>query len=151
MKMRALMVVAVVCLVAAIGRLNAADEDAQKDQKLLQGTWKVTAMTLAGTETPKDEVKKMVFTIKDDTYTIKEGDTEEESGTFKLGPTEKPKNIDFVIKKGKGKGKTKHGIYTLTADNLKLCMSMPGKDRPKKLASEKDSGHILVVLKREKE
>jgi uncharacterized protein (TIGR03067 family) len=148
--MRALMVVAMVCLVAAIGRLSAADEDAKKDLKALQGTWKVTKLTFDGKDAPEDVVKKMVCTIKDDTYTMKDGD-KKESGTLKLDPTEKPKTIDFVIKEGDDKGKTQHGIYTLDGDNLKICMAKPGKDRPKELSSKEDSGNILVVLKREKE
>jgi uncharacterized protein (TIGR03067 family) len=144
------MVVAMVCLVAAIGRLSAADEDAKKELKSLQGTWKVTALTHDGKEAPKDAIEKMVLMVKDDTYTLKMGGDEEESGTIKIDPSEKPKTIDFVIKKGKDKGKTQQGIYALEGDNLKCCMSEPGKDRPKALASKKESGHILVVLKREK-
>jgi uncharacterized protein (TIGR03067 family) len=150
MRMRALMVVAMVCLIAGLGRLGAADEDAKKDLKALQGNWKVTALTFDGKEAPKEDVEKMVLTIKDETYTLKMGD-KKESGTIKLDPSEKPKTVDFVIKEGDDKGKTQHGIYTLEGDNLKFCMAKPGKDRPKELSSKEDSGHILVVLKRDKE
>jgi uncharacterized protein (TIGR03067 family) len=144
------MVVAMVCSIALIGRLNAADEDAKKALKALQGTWKVTALTFEGKEAPEEAVKKMVFTVKEDAYAMKEGDKQKESGTIKVDPTEKPKTIDFVIKEGEDKGKTQQGIYTLEGDTLKICMAKPGKDRPKELASKENSGHILVVLKREK-
>jgi len=132
-----------------VGSSTADEKTAKKDLDALQGVWKVEGLTQDGKQATAAQLKEMTFTIKDNKYTVMVGGKEAESGTIKLDPDKKPKTIDFSIQTGNDKGKSQQGIYELNGDNLKFCMSAPGKaDRPIKLAAAANSGHILTTLKR---
>jgi len=111
--------------------------DAKKDQAGLQGTWKATF-----------EDKKLVLTLKGNTFTFTMGD-ENYQGTFKIDPSKKPKHINMTVKKGdKFVDKTSLGIYELTGDTLKVCYSVAPNPRPTDFTSGPKSGRALVVYKR---
>jgi hypothetical protein len=42
------------------------------------------------------------------------------------------------------------GIYELDGDNLKICLALPGKDRPMVFATAAENAQQLVVYKRDK-
>ncbi len=48
-------------------------------------------------------------------------------------------------------GKVKlQGIYEVNGDTYRYCIAPAGKDKPNEFSSKEGSGHILMVLKREK-
>lgn len=134
--MRGLLVVCSLGAFIATGLVQAGD--AKKDQARLQGTWKATF-----------EDKKLVLTLKDNTFTFTMGD-EKYLGTFKIDPSKKPKHINMTVKKGdKFVDKTSLGIYELKGDTLKWAANEPGKDvRPDEFAERE--GMLYVVLDRQK-
>lgn len=71
---------------------------------------------------------------------------------IKLDPKAKPHaTADFVIDDGpeEAKGQTAKCLYKIDGDKLTLCVSMPGKDRPKEF--EQAEGEVfLFKLKKEK-
>jgi uncharacterized protein (TIGR03067 family) len=58
--------------------------------------------------------------------------------------------IDCTYEKGPKAGRTSKGIYEVEGNNLTICLSPPGEDRPTKFVSKKGSGRLLLVLKRQK-
>jgi RNA polymerase sigma factor (sigma-70 family) len=127
------------------------DEKPKSDKDALQGTWVAVAAEEGGKKVTEDEVKdknlEIVFSGDKVTLPIK-GEAKEM--TFKLDPTKKPKQIDFVF----SKTETAEGIYELDGDKLTLCVTKPDHgDRPTKFDSADDTGgreRALIVLKRKK-
>lgn len=137
-----------VFLVLVVGVLLAADakEDIQKEQEKIKGAWKITALESEGASEKEDAS----LTFGDDKLTVAFKD-EKKTAAYKLDPSSQPKSIDIIPDDGPEKGKTIKGIYSLDGDALKLCFaSTPKKDRPTEFVTKKDSGSVLMVLKKEK-
>src|SRR5262249_32947795 len=70
---------------------------------------------------------------------------------FTLDEKKTPRQIDLEITEGPPQEVGKwRGIYELKDDDLKLCLSLPGVERPKAFATEAGVQSTLVTLKREK-
>ncbi len=134
------------------------ENDKADDAKKLQGTWTVDPATFKGVEeTPaikeaRAELAAMRFVFAGDTLTIRSRPGpppfekgREETSTFRLDPTKKPKEIDL--------SDNARGIYELDGDTLKVCWDHKGKEngRPTKIGFDtvKETVHDFV-LKREK-
>jgi uncharacterized protein (TIGR03067 family) len=61
--------------------------------------------------------------------------------------------IDFMIEEGPedSKGKTSKCIYKFDGEKLTLCVSVPGKDRPKEFAQTEDEAYLFELKKEKKE
>ena len=57
--------------------------------------------------------------------------------------------IDLVIDEGPedAKGKTSKGIYKLDGEKLTICVSAPGKDRPKEFTQVEDEAYLFAMKK----
>jgi uncharacterized protein (TIGR03067 family) len=126
-----------------------AKDDAKNDQKNLQGKWTMTSGIIDGNEIPKSPTMGEV-TYKGDKYEWKTGDGQSGSGTFKLDPTKKPKHMDSVPSDGPVAGQTVEEIYEIDGDSLKICLALPGTNRPTAFKSEAGSGIWLFTYKRAK-
>ena len=135
---------AMLMLVPAVVLLMAADDPADKDQKAIQGTWKITSFASNGKAAPTEVVKDMKVVFKDDTMTLSTGKREEKA-TFKLNATKKPKTLDTKPSNSDGMAL---GIYELDGDMLKFCFRKPGGERPKDFTEMEGFGYM--ILKREK-
>ncbi len=120
------------------GRTSAADESPAAVLKTLAGTWTSSdpvdsTWTFEG-ETLKASVNGMDYTCK-----------------VKADPKATPAELDIVIDDGpeEAKGKTSRCIYKLDGETLTLCVSLPGKDRPKEFEQE-EGEHYVFELKKEK-
>jgi uncharacterized protein (TIGR03067 family) len=123
--------------------LVAADPASDKDAKALQGTWKVVSFEKEGKNAPEDVTKALTMTIKGDMITVNDG-KKDESATFSLDATKKPKTMDLVPKQG---DKVLF-IYDVDGDNLKLAWRLPDQGRPKEFTAKDNEGNM--VLKRSK-
>jgi uncharacterized protein (TIGR03067 family) len=135
---------AMLWLVPAVALLIAADDQADKDKKALQGTWQVTSFESKGEAVPEDMAKMMKVTFKDDTFSMSDG-KKTEGGKFKLEAGKKPKVLDLQLDRTND---TAPFIYELDGDMLKLCWNKPGGERPKEFTGKGTGGYM--VLKREK-
>lgn len=137
--------------ILAAGLLLAADP-AKNDHATLQGTWNVIGLEFDGDDV-KDRVKNMQFVIKDHQVSV-QGDYPDQDKyskfTFKLDPAGKPKGFDAIITAGDEKGAKLPGIYQLEKDNLKICLRLLGKERPKEFATQSGSARVVVILERAK-
>ncbi|MHB1425110.1 MAG: TIGR03067 domain-containing protein [Gemmataceae bacterium] len=125
--------------------------DRSQDLQQIQGIWELVGGEVQGQTLPAELVKKMAgrLVINGDKYTEKTT-VENEGGILKLDDTKTPKTVDCQITEGKDKGKTQLGIYTLSADELKLCFAEGGsKSRPTDFTT-KGTTNQLYVFKRVK-
>ncbi len=136
---------AMLCLLPVVALLVAADDQADKDKKAMQGTWKVTSFESGGKAAPEDKVKAMKLTIKDDTFSLTDGQRTE-TGKFTFDAAKKPKELDLTPDKGNN-GKAQF-IYDIDGDTLKFCWNKPGGARPKEFTGKDTDGYM--ILKREK-
>jgi uncharacterized protein (TIGR03067 family) len=109
--------------------------------KPLQGTWvPVEDQGIDSKWTFEGEILKASVNGMD--YTCK----------VKIDSNAKPHaSLDFLIDEGPedSKGKTSKCIYKLDGEKLTLCVSIPGKDRPKAFEQAEDE-HYVFELKKEK-
>ena len=100
-----------------------------------------------GKKLSADDLKGATLTFKGDHYTLKQGG-QTRTGTIKIDPTKKPKQLDIISGEGPNKGKSLLGIYELDGDTLRYCVSPPGKTRPTEFSGK--VGQSLYVNKKEK-
>ena len=124
-------------------------DDPPKGDKDLDGTWEQTAVVHEGEDQPAAGGDKLVVTIMGDSITFTVG-KDVETGKLKIDAGKKPKVADLVPGDGPQKGITIPGVYEIKGDELRVCSSDPGKDRPTELSSKKSSGWTLTTLKRVK-
>lgn len=117
------------------------------------GTWAVDKMDIGSDfEVPLNELKKMRLTFESDGTTRVSGlpNAETHTGTYKLDPTASPNTINMTTKNPSGQ-ETAYGLYELTGDTLKLCVSITlNSTRPTELKA-KASETAVMTLKRVKE
>jgi uncharacterized protein (TIGR03067 family) len=139
-------------VLVAVGLMVAADkpaDDAKKELKKFEGTWKFASVEMGGEKVPLEGLKDAKLELKDNKFTSTIG-KEVYKGTFKVDVSKKPKTIDITFTEGPDKDKTFLGIYELDGDTYKVCLDPSGKKRPKEFKTEKGSMVVLEVLKREK-
>ena len=119
-----------------------ADDKPQSELlKPFQGTWATEGDGLDAKWTFEGE--KVKATVNGTDYTCKvKVDTE-----AKPNPT-----LDLTIEEGpeESKGKVSKAIYKLDGEKLTLCVSVPGKDRPKDFAQTEDESYLFAMKKQKK-
>jgi uncharacterized protein (TIGR03067 family) len=135
----------------------AADEpklsaDAQKELKKFEGKWKaVKAITNGNEETPEMDGQEVVVEFKGRKAIVNGKDFFE---IATLDPSTDPKCFDLKSLIGQGpieKGTSFESIYKFDGEDLVIAIHMGAdKKRPAKFESEKDSGVVVVTMKREK-
>ncbi len=122
----------------ATARVLADDASTADALKSLKGTWVTdegidSTWTFAG-ETLKASVNGVDYTCK-----------------VKADSKAKPMTLDLAIDEGPedAKGKTSKCIYKFDGEKLILCVSVPGKDRPKEFEQTEGESYVFE-LKKEK-
>ncbi len=117
----------------------------------LDGSWQITALIEDGVQVPEDQVRlryanERIFTIKGQALTfLMPGSLQSRSILFITDSSANPKTIDLIgAEKTGGKG-----IYSLTGDNLVLCIGEPGINvRPAEFSAKRGSPFMLMMLKK---
>jgi uncharacterized protein (TIGR03067 family) len=138
-------VVLIVLAVASVGLC--ADPNPPKADKALNGWWRPHSAVMAGKELPREENNHRYLKLSNGQYMLNQGDQVDE-GTYKIGESDNPKTISFVVTKGETKGKTMLGIYELDKGSLRICFDVSGKTRPTKFESKPDTQSFLASYHR---
>jgi uncharacterized protein (TIGR03067 family) len=136
-----------VCFSFGVAR---ADDDANKEMKLLEGEWSMVSGEREGTTFPDEVVKSAKRVTKDGETTTELNGTVVLKAKFKVDASKNPKTIDYEITDGPAKGKTMLGIYELKGDDFKACMVMSDQERPTDFTTKEGDGRTLTVWKRAK-
>jgi uncharacterized protein (TIGR03067 family) len=129
--------------------LAVGDDPVEKERKLYQGTWRVTAFVVDGKEAAEQDFKKLTFINKaDGSWSVMSEGKEISSGKSDIDPTTKPKTIDFLPTLGVFSGNEYLGIYELDKDTRQICFAEKGKGRPTEFSSPAGSGHFLIKFER---
>ena len=154
------------CLVVGLFLLGASSgsragegkaEAVKKDLKQLEGNWKMVRMELEGRSDSGKGVQKSGVLFDGTQYSfLRNGLATGATATITIDPTKDPKEINFKITGGTGRGATKLGIYRFTPDGrLEICMNQHrGKNadrRPTRFTTKPSvgSGSVLYVLERD--
>jgi uncharacterized protein (TIGR03067 family) len=127
----------------------APDKDAaKKESPSIVGEWDGEKSVRGGMERPiPDGGVKVTFTT-DGKMLFKEGNKDQETGSYKLDATKSPGEIDITPPKEDG---TLIGIFKIDGDTLTICLADKGSsDRPTKFESLAGTNVMLVTLKRVK-
>lgn len=154
MKPCALVVAAVVSFVVPVSVLTAGGEDeaVKIDREHMAGTWRVISYEKDGKKTPAEQLEKTrsIFGA-DGTAMVQRDGKVIAKGNIKIDPTKRPKQSEATYTEGELKGKTVLGIYEVDGENMRICFSLPGKERPREFSSKPDSAHVLITYKRDGE
>ncbi|HLG17089.1 MAG TPA: TIGR03067 domain-containing protein [Blastocatellia bacterium] len=117
----------------------------EEDWKTIEGTWIPVTFELSGQKLPEEALKDTKLVLTDGRYTY-----QNDQGTYKLMPGEKPRAMDIIGVDGPNKGKTFLAIYDLTGDTLRICYDLGGKTRPSEFTSRPGTKQFLASYKRAK-
>lgn len=97
----------------------------KKEMAQLQGEWSMVFGSANGQPMPDEMRKQMKRVCKGDEATTTMGATVYLKAKITIGPSKKPKTIDYQMTEGVTKGKTQLGIYELGGDTFRSCFSAP--------------------------
>ena len=119
------------------------DSAKKSDLQQLQGKWVPVEIIANGKTLDADAVKAINLSINEGSYKSQSGDGSDE-GTFKLGESASPKNMDITT----GQGTDIPAIYEISGDTFKACYALGSSSRPTEFKSTEDSNQILATYKR---
>jgi uncharacterized protein (TIGR03067 family) len=128
-------------------------EAAQKELKKFEGKWKaVKAVTNGMEETPEMDGQEVVLEFKGPKAIV---NGKEFFEIASVDPSTDPKCIDLKALMDQGqiaKGTVFESIYKFDGEMLIIAIHIgPDRKRPAKFESEKDSGVVVVTMKKEKQ
>ena len=144
----------VCCLVCVVVPYGTAEEpqnpQIKQDLQLLAGTWVQVYRIEDGKTISLDKDVKVLLTMQERAFTLREGDRIIKQGTFTVTPLRLFPGLDFISMDREGKKTTALATFEVTPHQLRLCMTREGKPRPEGLTSKEGSGLILLTFQRVK-
>ncbi len=128
--------------------MNLRGQEPAADSAKLIGIWQAVSAINDGKPIPDETVKKLQLTLTKEGYKTELGSQVLFDSTYRTDPAQQPKHIDMVGTEGENKGRIAQGIYSLEGDQLTMCYTMPGRQRPAAFESQPGSGATLVVWRR---
>jgi uncharacterized protein (TIGR03067 family) len=106
----------------------------------LEGEWEMLSAIFNGDAMDQSAVNWCRRVTRGNITSVTAGSQVFVNASFSLDHSQNPKGIDYMNLAGPHKGKSQAGIFELTADSLRICMSAPGKPRPKEFSSKRGDG-----------
>ena len=111
----------------------------------LEGDWRMISGIFSGNALDQDMVKWCKRITRGNITRVVAGPKTMLEASFTLNNTARPWTINYVNLYGATKGKTQAGIYELSGDTLKTCMSPPGEQRPSDFSSQSGDGRSYTT------
>jgi len=128
-------------------------QSVEDEKRMIEGTWTLVAVELGGQKLPGESFKDAAagatagrLILTDGRYTY-----QNDQGTYKINPADRPRTMDLTGTAGPNQGKTFSAIYELTADSLKICYDLGGKMRPSEFTTRAGTKQFLAFYKRAKQ
>ena len=135
-----------VLMVVSVASVGLCADPKEADEALI-GWWRPDSAVMAGKEIPREELIHRYLKLSNGEFRLNYGD-QLDIGTYKIGESDNPKTITFVVTKGDNKGKTTLGIYEFNKGSLRICFDASGKTRPTKFESKPDTQSFLASYHR---
>ncbi len=116
----------------------------------IEGEWAMLSGVFNGQPLQPDWVKFCKRVTRGAVTTVVAGPQTMLKARFALDTSQTPNAIDYVNLHGSNKGKSQLGIFERQHHELKICVSAPGKPRPKDFSSKRGDGRNYTVWKFEK-
>ena len=117
------------------------------DLEKLQGAWNIVELEMDGHAVPGAAQMAAKIEIRGDNFnTTGMGAVYE--GKIVLDSKARPRTLDMLFTAGPEKGNTNYGIYELSGDVWRICLSTRGPARPAGFTTKPRTGQALEVLHR---
>jgi uncharacterized protein (TIGR03067 family) len=136
----------------AVADLEAATADAVTSTgtpTVIEGEWPMVSGVFSGVAMDKSMVAWARRVTRGDTTSVVAGPQVLLKAHFTLDDSSAPHTIDYDNLAGANKGKKQAGIWEIDGDTLRVCMSAPGKPRPKDFVSTKGDGRSFTTWRRQ--
>jgi uncharacterized protein (TIGR03067 family) len=117
------------------------------DLDLLQGTWAVTELQMEGQTISGGMLSNARVEISGSRFSSRGMGTVYE-GTVTLNDSANPHQLNMKFDAGPESGNTNLGIYELSGDTWKICLSTRGEVRPTEFSAPAGSGFVFETLTR---
>jgi uncharacterized protein (TIGR03067 family) len=114
----------------ALQLCTGADDAAQKEIALLQGSWSMISGSADAQDMPPSMLKGMKRACVGDELTVTMSGQVFFKAKIKVDPSKNPKTIDYEMTEGVTKGKRQLGIYEIDGDTFKSSFAKPDAERP---------------------
>lgn len=130
--------------------LGVSKREKTHDKYSQQGQWKAISATLAGNPFPQAVTESILLVLKGDQYEVMVGD-KPDKGTCEIDATQNPKRMTIKGTEGPNAGKTILAIIDIpSADEMRICYDLGGKQFPAEFKSTAENGFFLVKYSRKK-
>lgn len=113
----------------------------------IEGEWAMLSGVFNGQPLQPDWVKFCKRVTRGNVTTVVAGPQTMLKARFTLDTSKMPNAIDYVNLHGSNKNKSQLGIFECNGDELKICVSAPGKPRPNDFSSKRGDGRNYTVWK----
>jgi uncharacterized protein (TIGR03067 family) len=117
---------------------------------VIEGEWAMVSGVFSGVAMDKSMLAWAKRVTRGDVTSVVAGPQVMLTARFTLDDSATPHTIDYDNLAGSNTGKAQAGIWEIKADILSVCMSAPGKPRPKDFASTKGDGRSFTTWRLEK-
>ena len=111
----------------------------------LEGEWAMVAAVFNGAVMAENMVKWCRRITRGNTTSVVAGPQVMLKATFTLDDSREPQEIDYVNLEGANARKRQAGIVEMNEGILRICMSAPGKPRPREFASKPGDGRSYTT------
>jgi uncharacterized protein (TIGR03067 family) len=132
----------------AVPAVTAEEQAASGEPTELEGEWAMVSAVFGGAAMDENMVQWCGRITRGNVTTVVAGPQTMLKARFTLNATSHPRSIDYVNLHGSAKGKSQAGIYELSGNTLRICMSAPGKPRPGGFESKAGDGRSFTTWKR---
>jgi len=123
------------------------EQSATGEPTAIEGEWAMVEGIFSGKAMDKSMIEWCKRITRGNVTSVVAGPQTMLKANFTLDDTKSPKAIDYLNLTGANAGKAQLGIYEMGGNVLKICMSAPGKPRPRYLSSASGDGRSYTTWK----